>query len=465
MKKNFLNNVKGSVLMFTMVFGSIAFTVIALGVAGYAMNENKASLRYHDRDMAFNIAEAGINYYRWHLAHNQTDYKDGTNSNGPYIHNYEDKDGNVIGNFSLEITPPLSGSTVVTVKSTGWTAWDTNAKRAIQARMGAASLTNYIFLNNSNMSFSNSSVIHGSIFSNGGIRFDGTTDSWVRSAKDRYLYSGDNQYHNGIWGGGQPKSFWQYPVPAIDFYGVTADLKKIRDLADVPGQGIHLTSSGKEGYHFVFNGTQFALYKVNSRNCYNGEGRWRNRWGNWYWDGNVYCYDIKTETFIQNYNLPSNGAIFVEDDVWVEGTVDGRVSIGVGKFPVQTPYKKIYINDNLFYSAKASDDVVGLLAQGDIIIPHDVPNDMEINAALLSQFGANFRPYYDSSIKDSLNFFGSQISYNSSGYKYLNGNNGSILSGFDDTIYTFDGNLRFYPPPGFPVGTTYELLSWEEVQP
>ncbi len=54
--------------------GCVSFVV---GVGGYAISENSASNYKHNREMAFQIAEAGVNYYRWHLAHNKTDYKDG----------------------------------------------------------------------------------------------------------------------------------------------------------------------------------------------------------------------------------------------------------------------------------------------------------------------------------------------------------------------------------------------------
>lgn len=465
--KNFKQNKRGSILMFALVFGSVAFMVIVTGVASYALFENKASVREQDRNSAFHMAEAGVNYYRWHLAHNQTDYQDGTGQPGPYVHEYQDKDGNLIGYFSLNIIPPLAGSTVVTIESTGWTLRQPNASRTIRVRFGAPALTNYTFLSNASMNFSFTSVVQGTIHSNGGIRFDGITDSWVKSAKDRYQYcdgpgGGNCSWKNGIWGGGEPKSFWQYPVPPIDFYSVTTDLEAIRQLAN--SGGIYLTSSGQEGYHLVFNENNFALYKVTSRNCYNGEGKWRyNKWTGWYWDGDIYCYDIKTETFLGNYQIPANGAIFIEDDAWVEGVVDGRVSIAVGKIPVQAPYKKIYINNNLTYTAKAGDDVIGLFSQGDIIVPYQTPDLMEIDSALLAQFGGIYRPFYYDNLKNTLQIFGSQISYLGGGWKYVNGY-GHVISGYVNTIHIYDANLRYYPPPGFPVGTVYELISWEEVK-
>lgn len=440
---------RGSFLLFIMIFGAVAFTVIVSGVAGYVIFENKASNRQYERDSAFHIAEAGIAYYRWHLVHNNTDYKDGTGQAGPYVHEYKDKDGNVLGYFSLEIDEPLVGSTVVMIRSTGWTIVEPNARRTIQARVGFPALTDYAFLSNAPLAFGFTTVVHGVVHSNDEIRFDGETDSWVKS-------------HVQIQGGGGPKTFWQFPVSEIDFFSVTSDLKVIASSSD--HGGIHLTSSGKEGWQLVFNNTNFSLYKVTSRDCYYGEGTWKKKWGTWYWNGNTYCYDIKNREFVSTQAIPANGAIFIEDNVWVEGVADGRVSIGVGRFPVLEPYKTLYISNNLTYKVKGDNDVIGLLAQGDIIVPYEVPDDMEINAAILSQFGGIYRPYYYDNLKTSLTIFGSQISYEGGGWKYVSGY-GHVVSGFINTNHSYDGNLKYYPPPGFPVGSLYELISWEELLP
>lgn len=444
--------------MLVLVFGSIAFTVIVSGVSTYALMEYRASNKYLYRDQAFHVAEAGINYYRWHLAHNPTDYTDGTGEPGPYVHEYVDKNGTVIGKFSLEIDPPPSGSTVVTIRSTGWMLADPARTRTIQARVGFPSLSDYVFLNNSNMNFSYTTVVHGKVHSNGGIRFDGTTDSWVTSAKETYKY--ENQTHNGVWGGGGPKSFWKYPVPPVDFNSISADLAGLQTLAQENGHV--LASSGKEGWHIVFATSTYDLHRVESRDCYYGEGKWKKWKWYWYWDGNVYCEDLGTTTYIETRNLPTNGVIFSSDNVWVEGVVDGRITVGVGAFPVQEPYKKIYISDNLRYAEQSSDDVIGLIAQGDIIVPYEVPDTMYIDAAILSQYGAIYRPYYYDDLKNSLTIFGSQISYESGGWKYVSGW-GHVISGFEDTEHLYDGNLTYNPPLGFPVEATYQLISWEEI--
>ena len=86
------------------------------------------------REQAFQIAEAGANYYQWHLALYNSDFWDGHASTtpGPYTHDYVDLDTQqVIGRYSLTITPPPLGSSLVTIKSTGKVNADTNISRTI----------------------------------------------------------------------------------------------------------------------------------------------------------------------------------------------------------------------------------------------------------------------------------------------------------------------------------------------
>lgn len=445
---------QGNLLLFVMIFGSVAFTMIVMGVSSYALFEHQASNRKHNRDSAFHIAEAGINYYRWHLAHAPEDYQDGTGQPGPYVHAYSDKDGNVVGYFSLEIDAPATGTTIVTVRSTGWTTARPENTRTLQVRVGYPALTDFAFVENANMSFSPTTQVHGKVHSNGGIRFDGTTDSLIQSAQETYNYYG--QTRDGVWGAGGPTTFWEYPVPPKDFGSISADLASIRDMAD--DDGIHLTSSGDEGYHIVFNANStFDLYRVNSRTGYCSGWMF---WGFWCW-GTMYYYDIGSETFLQTYNNPNNGVLFIEDDVWVEGTVNGHISIGAGRFPVlESTYQEIYPAGNIFLNEKESDDALGLLAQGNIIYPRNVPNDMTIEAAMLSQFERIYRPPYYQHTRNSLTIFGSQISYDGGGVKYGN----PVYTGFVNTNYVYDGNLRYLPPPGFPVEPTYEVISWEEIE-
>src|SRR3989338_4980472 len=130
------NDNRGGILLFVMVFGAISFTLVVLVMSGYSISEKQASDFRHNREQAFQIAEAGANYYRWHLAHNKEDYYDGTGASGTYEHEYADKDGNVIGRFSLQIIPPVNGSTIVEVRSTGWLDKQPGSRRTTKAMLG-----------------------------------------------------------------------------------------------------------------------------------------------------------------------------------------------------------------------------------------------------------------------------------------------------------------------------------------
>lgn len=447
-------------LLFILVFGTMSVSIIILGVASYALFEHRASIRTHERERAFQIAEAGINYYRWHLAHAPTDYTNGTGEPGPYVIPFEDKDGTVIGYYSLDITEPPNGTSLVTVASTGWTTSRPDITRTIRVRLGYPGLTDYAFVDNGNMSFSYTTEVHGKVHANGGIEFNGTTDAEIESARETYNPGSGTQ--NGVWGAGGPTEFWNFPVPEIDFGSVTADLAVLETMA--ADDGLHLTDSGDEGYYLEFqaDGT-VDVYRVDSVNCYYGSGYFVWIW----WIGDTHCYDANARTLLNSYDLVDVPVIFVEDDVWVSGTVNGYVTVAAAEFPESpTNYKNIIIQDNLTYAVTAADDAIGLIAQGSIIVPLNVPDDMVIHAAALSQYETIERPYYrttyGSAVRDSLLFFGSQISYDGGGWKYVSG--GTVINGFVNTNHTYDGNLLYYPPPGFPVGDTYELISWEEVE-
>jgi len=456
MRKSFFKklNERGNVLMFVMVFGAISFSLIVVGVTGYAVFENQASNKIFNREMAFQVAEAGINYYRWHLAHNKTDYQDGTGVAGPYIHEYEDKDGNVVGHYSLNITPPVFGSTIVAIESTGWLDIQPNSRRTIKVRLGFPSLTDFAFLTNTDAWIGDTEELHGKFHANGGIRFDGVGDAPVTSAVPTYICKAHHGCGNiekpGIWGQGEPTDYWSFPMPAQDFSVITEKLANIKEASQEEG-GIYLTSSGQQGWRIEFkNNETMNIYKVTATNCYKAKDIGDN---NYFWP----CIDIKTMGDPISYDMPANGFIFVEDDVWVDGVVKGRATVGTAEG------KSIIINGNLVYETKNDGNVLGLIAEQNILVPHDSPNVLEINAAVLAQNGAAKRYYYPGDTKDQLTIYGSVISAGIWTWSWVSGG-GAIVSGYENTNATYDVNLTYGPPGGFPVGSEYNLLSWEEVR-
>ena len=452
--KNILDN-RGNILLIAVVFGFLSFSLIITAVATYATTENRASVRKHNREMAFQIAEAGANYARWHLAHNKNDFQDGTDVPGPYLHAYEDKDGNVVGHYSLNIIPPTAGSTVVTVESTGWLDSQPESKRTVRVRLGFPALTDYALLTAGDIWIGDTEVTHGKLHANGGVRYDGTGDAQITSAVPTYIckahHGCGNQLKPGIWGDGGPTDYWSYPVPSKSFTAVTAKLNNIKTAA-VPPNGVYLSSSGKQGWRISFqsNGT-VRVSKVNTTDCYSGKDIDSNQY-------NTYCIDAKTYGTVTTYNIsPTNSTfIYSEDNAWVDGTVKGRVTVGVATG------KSIIINGNILYAAKDGTNVLGLMAEQNILVPYNSPNNLEVDAAILAQNGAAKRYYYPGNKRDQLTIYGSIISNGLWTWSWSSGG-GSIVSGYIHTDSVYDANLTYGPPPAFPVGSEYNLISWELV--
>ena len=443
---NYLKNQDGFLLpaIITIALGlsvlGMALATVMIADVGFTTHEQRSQ-------SAFNIAEAGINYYLWHLAHNSTDYTDGNTQTGsppygPYVHSYTDVAGNVIGTYTLYITPPSNGSTVTTVKSIGQVN-GLNGTRTILAQLGIPSFANYALLTNTEVWFGPTESSNGPVQSNVGVHFDGTNNGPVESASATYTpsaqFGGDGAVHNGVWGNGGPKSQWQFPVPSVDFASVTADLSTLKSQAQ--SNGVYLASSGKAGYYLNLksNGT-IDIYKVNSES---GTG-------------------IST-TFVRNQAAPANGIFYVSDNVWVAGTsFPGRITIASGVLP-STPSTNtsIKITGNLTYAAKDGSAAIGLISQQDIDVAQYAPTNLEIDAALLAQNGHVWFPEVNGVTKNSLTLYGSIATDNYWTWNWVDGNN-NLISGYKTDTNTFDTHLTFAPPPQYPTTGTYSILNWRE---
>lgn len=452
----------GDTLMLLIIAISV-FGLVMPPIISWIITTDKLVRQATNKEQALQIAEAGINYYQWHLAHYPSDYQDGTNTAGPYVHNFIDTNTqNTIGQYSLTITPPANGSTIVTITSTGYTSINPNLKRTITARYGIPSLAIYSFLSNDIIWIGPSETVSGQMQSNNGIRFDGTGNAPISSAKSTYTCSSNQgspcpQIKNGVWGGASAavQSFWQFPVPAVDFSALTSNLATLKSGAQ--SAGLYLPPSNKSGYSLKFNsdGT-VSVYKVTSLNS-TPTG--------WDVNGNAHNEDIdyKNRSLQYTVPIPANGIIYVEDNTWVEGVVNGRVMVTVAKLPyVASTAPTIYIPNNITYQAKDGSDVLGLLSQQDIIVTYGAPSNLEVDAALIAQNGSTEFFYYPNgvAIKNNISIFGSIMTFGQWTWNWVDGSNNNI-SGFATTNDTYDDNLLYGPPPGFPLSSTgYKQLGW-----
>lgn len=421
-------------------------------------------------ERALNIAEAGVNYYRWHLAHDPVDYQDGTGGTGPYVHAFSDPQGTQIGHYSLEITPPSNGSSVVTISSTGWSDDLPNVKRTITAQYGIPSLGEYSFLSNGSVWYGAGSVVNGRVHSNNGVRMDGTNLSLVTSSQTDYQCGTETGCHPpenkpGVWGAGGDQALWQFPVSSIDFDSVSLDFADMKTAAQT--DGLYLDGVGVQGYHLVFaaDGT-FKVYKVTATDwlkAYSVPGQGLGEQGI---GGCRKEYQlISSEQLLGTYTVANTPILLAESTLWVEGVVDGRITVAAAHFPIQSSNVNIWIRDSITYKDHDGSDTLGLIAQADIYFVRDVPDDFMVDAVLMAQSGKIIRHGYlqtcggtTGAVKNSLTLNGSVISYYKSYWNFGD----PLESGFTNRYINYDSHNQYAPPPFFPTSGDYEFISWKE---
>ncbi|MEK9180664.1 MAG: hypothetical protein AAB871_00325 [Patescibacteria group bacterium] len=450
----------GNIIIYEVII-LFVFSTVMLAVLSYATLQLKVIRSSINREMAFQIAEAGTNYYQWRLSHYPDDYQDGTGAPGPYVHDYIDRDtGQVVGRYSLEITPPLVGSTIVTITSTGYTLANPFQRRTVVTRYGVPSLAQYAFLTNSTVWIGDSESVDGRLHANNGIRFDGTGNAPIQSARDTYTCPSSQGspcpvLQPGIWGSADQttKNFWEYPVPTVDFSTVTSDLATIKNDAQI--DGIYLPPSNRQGYSLVFNNNNtVTVYRVNTL---------RSHATGWDVNGNAHNEDLdyNGRGLLYTAAIPANGLIYVEDRTWVEGTIAGRVLVAAARLPYNpSTAPSILIPNNIVYTVKDGSVSLGLIAQKDILVTYYVPNTLEVNAALIAQNGSAQRYYFPGNLKTSITIYGSIMSFGVWTWSWVNGS-GVITSGYQNTQTTYDANLLYSPPPNFPLSSSgYQQISW-----
>lgn len=475
---------KGSLLIPIIIFSAIAVVIIG-GVMNWAKTTIRANKDLFVRETAIQLAESGIDYYRWHLAHDQDDFQDGTGVAGPYIHEVHDKDGNLVGTFRLDITPPIIGSTKVRIESTG-TPTSSPISRKIRVEMAIPSLAKYAVAANDVMRFGEGTEVFGPIHSNNGIRFDGLAHNLITSALSSYDdpdHTGANEFavhthintppSSGVNNNFRPSEApptnpvpnrtdvfevgRQFPVPAVDFTGLTNNLASIKSAAQASGR--YFAASGAQGYRITLNTDDtFNIRRVTSQfsdnNCDNTANQ--TGWGIW---------SVNNTTNVGTYAIPANGLIFVEDNVWVEGAINSaRVTIATGRFPDNPATRpQLTVNNDLTYTNYDGTDVIALISQGNLNVGMVSDTNLRIDAALVSQNGRVGRYYYEGDCspyhnRNSLTLYGMIATNIRYGFAYTDG------TGYNSRDIIYDANLLYGPPPSFPLTSDqYEILSWEEV--
>lgn len=517
MKKN------GNILVWVLGF-MVAIGIILVTISSVITLTLSDAIRTNKNQLALNIADAGVNYYLWHLSHSAADFKDGNTSAtlnasgdfvgfyGPFVHDYKDDNSVVVGRYTLYIKPKSSGSTVAIVRSIGETS-DGKYRRTIEAEIGAPSFASYSLAGDVALWFGNTESANGPVHSNVGIRMDGQNTDDITSANATYvppsnLGGNGSTARPGVWCSTsvttpvncntRSKAEWRYPVPSIDFNAITGDLCNLKKtafrseastnaLASSPTACTNVTAGRTTAYiprvATAFNARRGYLIELNNNTTYNLYSVSNETYS--YTNNSTYTSSYTTaltRTLVaSNIAIPTNGVIFVEDNVWIRSnpTFNGRVTIASGRLASASEQTSVVIADDLKYAQKDGTDAIGIIAEQDVLIaPYAPPRPgdavanypFEVNGALIAKdgqvaFPADYitrdTPDWSGNSSKKLVYYGSIATRQSWTWLWTSG--GTPTDGFQYNETNFDYNFLYAPPPSFPITSTYDILKWREI--
>ena len=184
-------------------------------------------------------------------------------------------------------------------------------------------------------------------------------------------------------------------------------------------------------------------------------------------DNLLYKYK-STGPYIDTLYLPTaaaNGVIFVDNGtVRLKGTISGAYTIGCSGS--SDPKGTVYLDDDIVYThnpkTTESNDMLGIVAQKNVLITENTPNksSININASIYVQNGGFGAENYDSRVvSGNINLIGGIIQNTRGAVGTFSG--GTIKSGFAKR-YKYDDRFLVASPPFFPGTGGYEIVSWYE---
>ncbi len=476
---------KGIITAYVLVFGAI-FLLLLAGLLGFVLIQLRTAEQKVSWQEALNIAEAGMNYYRWCLNNEVT-------QNCDLEKDYQDASGNNIGKFQIQLQETSNCGLTISQRiiSTGWTYKYPNLKRKVSVFYGRESVAKYSYILNSNVWIGSDHIIRGPYHSNGGIRFDGQNMSTVSSAQNQWVCT--SSFGCGPSGVGygiglcppeeetgckiinfqcvcpgvfsttqvSNRDLFLYPIPQFDFDRITADLAQIKNAAQNSG-GIYLPPSNQinsqgKGWHLIFNsdGTFQAkiITSLSPTYAYSLEE-------DWHYD----YFTITSEIPYQIFTIPSScSVIFVEDNLWPEGVIKGKVTLASANLSDPNKDTDVILQANLNYTNLDGSDGLTLIGERNVLIGPNSPDYMVLRGIFVAQKGRFSRNHYPGNIRQSLKIYGSIVSSGRVGTQWIN-QGGHIISGYLERETYVDPYLLYNPPIFTPfLSSEFKIVKWEEI--
>lgn len=480
----------GSIIVVTIVFMAVFVTMFG-PLIGYLAVQYKWVESKTEQERALQIAEAGIEYYRWRLSHFPDDIQDGTGAPGPYVHVYDDPEEGPIGEFSLEVGGEVfcDEVQVVYATSTGYTYKDPDLTRTIVVKIARPTVADYSYIVDSPVIAGSSRTIVGPYHGNSLVKMEGNNLSAVTSrlvTGSCTLLNDCPGTKNGVYGPGTNPQWWQWGVAEIPFSNFDTVFNSVKDKAVASGLYYPKISDGTNGPYYGYylelqDDKTVDVYKVDSVD-------WKEI--NTPADGDSnpdlpelvgpqsYSHsglDSLREVEAVNVPIPQDcPVIYIEDNVWLEGEVSGKVTVVANDDGSAEP--DLFLQDNITYETGGGVDGLTVLAERHLFIPFYVPDDMTINGVFFAQKGSYGRPSY---YCESFTWWGACNDTMYLTYRLRNEltTNGTVISklrtgtawgttqGFSVRNDNYDRYLADSPPPRTPyTSPNFRFIEWREVE-
>lgn len=421
----------GGVLVVVMV---IVAAVLLVGVALFALGAGETDIVEYRADStnALWLAEGGLERARGWLS---GIYEDNPLVN-PVGMGAEDQSLHT-GQYSFTVTDMsagLGGLPEFTVLATGS---DDGAVRQVRAVMTPETFSHYQWFVDSQAPdtwFVTGDYFEGPVHMNGHLRVDG--DPWFGArvtAAGSYIEAPNS---NPTFTAGYQINV--APIPLPDYSQINQTLR-----AAAIDHGLYAAQLGGNSSRYeVVLGRNGNLGTLSYRSYRNGYSNW-------------------TDVSISDLD----GAAWFESPLWIEGTIDGDLTIGCAE--------EIWItNDVLFADSTPGegpdpgcDDILGLVALEDIYVKNTVPNatDCEIHGILMS-LDRRFQveDWNNPPARGTLTTWGGVIA--DQAWRVGTYVQGVARSGYDREWHYDPRMLRMFPP-FFPLTGSMMVISWEEVIP
>jgi hypothetical protein len=478
---------RGMTVILVIAFMGVLSLILA-AMTGYVFQQAKYGRALYAREQALQIAEAGLEYYRWFLAKTPSAMSTGVGLETPYTHYVKDPEGATIGSATIGAIPGMACGVVqyMDLESTGSATANPQFSRTLSARYMRPTVAEYSFIFNSSVWFGSGNTGTGPYHANNGVRMDGTNNSTVSSAVSQFWCDSSfacspAQWVPGVYGNGSGSNLWEYPVPSVDFPGMAVNFSTLRGYAQTSGilltptavyragvqQGSSFSSVGandQRGFHLVFNadgtvsvyrvtGVVSGIYSYNSR------------------DGWNYTYPvISSEVLHGTYSLPSGCSVIYSDaKTWIEGTVYGKTTVVVADSGSYV--SDIVIPNSISYATQDGLSGLTAVAEGDVEIGLSSPDVLTLHGIFVAQSGFYHRNYYLSGyipsqynsyiVQSTINAQGAIVSYQRGAINYSSG--GTTVSGYPTRVHNADRVIAFSPPPFTPsVSADYSFFLWRE---